>query len=919
MDLPSTEPAASPEPGVRYDAFVSSSQAGDGLLAPRLQGGLQRFAQPWWRRRGLRIFRDESSLSANPHLWSSIVEALDSSEWFILLTSPEAAASPWLNREVAWWLDHKSGERILPVLTEGVLVWDEASGQLDPSSSVPPALLSAFGEKPRWVDMRWAREDTQLDLRNSRFRGAVADIASALRGVAKDELESEEVRQHRRTLRTAWGAVGLLAVLVVTAITVAGFAFNQGRISGARGLAARAASLAPTRLDLSLLLAVEGLKTDDSLETRAGLLTALNEAQYLEGFRQQVGTPYRIAASDDGGVFATLAGGGDIQLWDPATWTPLGEPLGNVGLPLSIDVSASGSHVVGSGADGAFVWDIATNRQIGPTIPPDPDFGAVLAKLSPSGDRVITSHVLDPLGQVEVWRLPDGELTGTLDLSDALGGGAEFSPNGKLIYLSDWQGGVGAFDAETLELTGGRSDPLFLTVGIGTITVSPGGDLLALGTEAPVSITILDAKSLEPVGSPVHPRTGGRLQVLSFSQDGRRLLGQTDDGAVTVIDLFEGNKITTLTGRSGSGAGAVWLDENRLASATRNGAVTEWDLRLTTVIGNRVSDATAIADLGSGTLVSVHESGALAETSPEGTTEVVQTSMGCRKLALSADATLAVAGCETWSEGNSFAVLVDLVAGREMWRRQLPGFGSPSLAFSPDQELLAIGMFGGELAVWDTTTGEAEIDPINLDPAAVTAVGWTPDGESLIATGFFGSVKFFNADAWEQTSEVVLEPNRTALTDFAIQPDGRLMFVASASGVVWVIDLETRQVDGDPLDASGTVLQGVAVSPDGSLVVATSADGGVRVWEAVSRRAVGPTLRGHEADAGEIEFGPSGLYTSGYESVSGLPSTVRWTLEAEELAELACTLVGRNLTHAEWAEYVPDADYRTTCPTLPAG
>ena len=115
------------------------------------------------------------------------------------------------------------------------------------------------------------------------------------------------------------------------------------------------------------------------------------------------------------------------------------------------------------------------------------------------------------------------------------------------------------------------------------------------------------------------------------------------------------------------------------------------------------------------------------------------------------------------------------------------------------------------------------------------------------------------------------------------------------------------------------VLQGVAVSPDGSLVVATSADGGVRVWEAVSRRAVGPTFRGHEADAGEIDYGPSGLCTSGYESVFGLPSTVRWTLEAEELAELACTLVGRNLTDAEWAEYLPDAAYRTTCPTFPAG
>jgi hypothetical protein len=60
-----------------YDGFISYSHAADDLLAPRLQAGLQRFAKPWWKRRAVRMFRDESSLAANPHLWSSITEALD--------------------------------------------------------------------------------------------------------------------------------------------------------------------------------------------------------------------------------------------------------------------------------------------------------------------------------------------------------------------------------------------------------------------------------------------------------------------------------------------------------------------------------------------------------------------------------------------------------------------------------------------------------------------------------------------------------------------------------------------------------------------------------------------------------------------------------------------------------------------------
>jgi hypothetical protein len=59
-----------------YDGFISYSYAADDLPAPRLQAGLQRFAKPWWKRRAVRISRDESSLAANPHLWSSITQAL---------------------------------------------------------------------------------------------------------------------------------------------------------------------------------------------------------------------------------------------------------------------------------------------------------------------------------------------------------------------------------------------------------------------------------------------------------------------------------------------------------------------------------------------------------------------------------------------------------------------------------------------------------------------------------------------------------------------------------------------------------------------------------------------------------------------------------------------------------------------------
>jgi WD40 repeat protein len=213
-----------PPGGVVYDGFISYSHAADDLLAPRLQSGLQRFAKPWWKRRALRIFRDEASLSANPRLWSSITTALDQSAWFILLLTPDAAASDWVNKEIDYWLERKDPDRIIPVLTDGMFAWQDGDVSGD---AVPPSLLGTFADEPRWVDLRFARTEDQLDLKNPGFLGAIADIASAIRGVPKDELESEEVRQHRRTVRTVAAAGVALLALVLLAGTAAVFAIGQ--------------------------------------------------------------------------------------------------------------------------------------------------------------------------------------------------------------------------------------------------------------------------------------------------------------------------------------------------------------------------------------------------------------------------------------------------------------------------------------------------------------------------------------------------------------------------------------------------------------------------------------------------------------------------------------------------------------------
>ncbi len=197
-----------------YDAFVSYSHAKDKPIASALQAAVQKLGKPWYRRRALRVFRDDTSLSATPGLWPSIERALEQSRYLILLASREAAASPWVNKEVAYWLEHKGAGTLLIALTDGTLAWDQAADEFawHDGMPLPPALQGCFAVEPKWVDLTAYRDGA--DKGDARFTELAADFAAAIHGMPKEDLLSQEVRQQRRALTLAWSAAGALSILV---------------------------------------------------------------------------------------------------------------------------------------------------------------------------------------------------------------------------------------------------------------------------------------------------------------------------------------------------------------------------------------------------------------------------------------------------------------------------------------------------------------------------------------------------------------------------------------------------------------------------------------------------------------------------------------------------------------------------------
>jgi tetratricopeptide (TPR) repeat protein len=200
-----------------YDAFISYSHLKDKPIATALQSVIQRLGKPWYRRRAARVFRDDTSLSATPHLWPSIEIALAASRFLILLCSPESADSPWVNKEVAYWLANKGIDTLLLAVTHGELIWDGSTCDFDQRQEqiLPAALRGQFRNEPRWIDLRQYRAAVGPNEPN--FIELGANFAAAIRGEPKEDLLSEEIRQQRRAATLAYSGAAALAVLMVIA------------------------------------------------------------------------------------------------------------------------------------------------------------------------------------------------------------------------------------------------------------------------------------------------------------------------------------------------------------------------------------------------------------------------------------------------------------------------------------------------------------------------------------------------------------------------------------------------------------------------------------------------------------------------------------------------------------------------------
>lgn len=378
-----------------YDAFISYSQAVSGELATALQAWLERFATPWYRPRSLRIFRDYTSLSASEDLWRTIEQALSSAAHFIVLASPEAAASVWVNREVEWWRTNRSGSDMYIALTGGDLAWDAERNDWDwqRTTSLPPAARGMFSREPLWVDLSSVQTVRELDRSNPVLLNSVAQIAAPLRGVDKDILVGEHITYYRRARRQRRGGVVALSILTVFAVAAAyvarvqaNNATNQARVAAARALAAAAQRDAGNDLSLAQLLAVEAYRLNPDAASRSALFQAVTASPALVRYLDAGSTVTGLAGSGNGRSIVAGTQGGQVVRWTIAGFSKL--IIARLGQAVtSVSVSADGDTVAAANSQKAIVWASSKSGLLSIAIPAGQT--ADLTAVSPSGRFVL--------------------------------------------------------------------------------------------------------------------------------------------------------------------------------------------------------------------------------------------------------------------------------------------------------------------------------------------------------------------------------------------------------------------------------------------------------------------------------------------------------------------------------------------------
>lgn len=277
-----------------------------------------------------------------------------------------------------------------------------------------------------------------------------------------------------------------------------------------------------------------------------------------------------------------------------------------------------------------------------------------------------------------------------------------------------------------------------------------------------------------------------RIRALGFDSSSNRILTGGDDGKLIVWDLESGESREFNGHDDDVKAISFFPSGDRAASAGEDGKVIVWDLN-----SGAISLDLNISDLKINDVKITADGGTILAASDEGLIHLIDTESGKEVRSILAQEgdldAIAVMHNQPWvvSGGGEAPVRVWNFETGEVVREYPVEPDLRSVAVSPDDRLLALGMKSGAIQILDmegTSVRTIEAHEENVD-----ALSFSRTGEYLLSAARDGAMRMYRVADWSEAAQ--LRPANEDLYAVDISPDGRWIAAGGKERVVLLYDL----------------------------------------------------------------------------------------------------------------------------------
>ena len=630
-------------------------------------------------------------------------------------------------------------------------------------------------------------------------------------------LGRERDASRRRQRRLAAIAAGSLAALIVLAILTA-FAFTQ------RSSARHQAALARARQAEAVLAADQARKAEKNAEARRQEAETQRKLAQRETARAKRATRAERVAAASAQAEAVRAAASEQRAAAVRSKnreiaarrrTSAGELLQRAQTQLAVDPVAGVRASLASTKITALPNAETVLRQallaMNARLEMHAAGPAVAGVFSPAGSRFALA---DRIGNVRVFRLPDGELIETLKAGSPLNAVA-FSPDGLHVVAASRDGKARIWDLASPELP---VHVLAQGAPVTGVAYSPDGTLVL--TAGGKSARLWDTGSGVLVRTLLHPRT---VLKGSFDAGGQLVLTLSLDSVARVWNVSTGEPVAALAQRAQI-TDAAFGPGDRVVTGARDGTGAVWDGRtgnLRAQLIGHTSQVLAVAFSAAGDEV--------ATGSADGTSRVWR--LDGTLVDVNRPERASIDAVSFSPDGQSLvSASTDgsaITSGPAQHTQRLLGQAGPMRAafFSPDGLTVAT-VSGSTARLWDPY-GEVVLQGIHKGTAPATAVAFDPTGRLLASGDADGTVLIQKAHGGPVRTIALGSP----VASLVWSRDGVLLAAAKDGTARLMSSNGTRTLH---TLQHGSALVAAALRSDGAVAATAATDGTVRLWDAHS-------------------------------------------------------------------------------------